>query len=212
MVVLLSLPFTSLELSSRCLSCLRVSSAALSALRRDVALDDAAAVAELARRLDVSFRVGRGDPPALATLDGEDVDRELRSERCGDAASRVAAHASVRESLLARQRAFRQAPGLVADGRDMGTVVFPDACLKLFLTASPQERAQRRYKQLIAKGISASLHGLFEEIEERDRRDTNRAVAPLAPAADAVVVDTSDVSLDAVFDRVLKLALERIPG
>jgi cytidylate kinase len=185
---------------------------ALSALRHDIALDDAPALAALASDLDVSFRTGNGDPPVLATLDGEDVNRELRSERCGDAASRVAVHVPVRDALLARQRAFRQATGLVADGRDMGTVVFPDARLKLFLTASLRVRAQRRYKQLIAKGISASLHDLYEEIQERDRRDMNRAVAPLSPAADAVVIDTSNESLDAVFERVMRLARERIAG
>ena len=185
---------------------------ALSALRSGVALGDERALANLARDLNVEFRIGKGDPPVLATLDGEDVDQELRSERCGDAASRVAAYAAVREALLARQRAFRRAPGLVADGRDMGTVVFPDAALKLFLTASAQERAQRRYKQLIAKGISASLLGLYEEIQERDRRDTERAVAPLSAALDAVVIDTSSVPLEAVFERVMKLARERFTG
>jgi cytidylate kinase len=182
---------------------------ALKALRHDIALDDAAAVARLALALNVSFRLGDGDPPVLATLDGENVDQELRSERCGDAASRVAAHAAVRDALLARQHAFRSAPGLVADGRDMGTVVFPDARLKLFLTASAQERAHRRYKQLIAKGISASLYGLCEEIKERDRRDTERLIAPLKPAEDAVIIETSDVPLDVVFERAMKLVCER---
>ena len=183
---------------------------ALSALRHAVALDDAAALAELARNLDVSFRLGDGDPAVLATLDGEDVNQELRSERCGDAASQVAVHAPVREALLARQRAFRRAPGLVADGRDMGTVVFPDAPLKLFLTASAKERARRRHKQLIAKGISASLRGLRKEIQERDRRDTERLVAPLKPAKDAIVFETSNVSLDDVFERAMELVRERI--
>jgi cytidylate kinase len=183
---------------------------ALNALRRSVALDDAVTLAKLARDLDVSFRLTDGDPPVLATLDGEDVNQELRSERCADAASQVAVHESVREALLTRQRAFRRAPGLVADGRDMGTVVFPDASLKLFLTARAQERAQRRHKQLIAKGISASLHSLCEEIQERDRRDTERLVAPLKPAKDAIVIETSDVSLNDVFERVMELVHERI--
>lgn len=183
---------------------------ALSAIRRGINLADEAEVASLARNLAVSFRIGGGDPPVLATLDGEDVDRELRTESCGDAASRVAALGAVREALLARQRAFCRPPGLVADGRDMGTVVFPGACLKLFLTASSEVRAQRRYKQLIAKGISASLHGLCEEIQERDRRDTDRAVAPLRPAEDAVVVDTSNVSPDELFEQAIKLARESI--
>jgi cytidylate kinase len=183
---------------------------ALSAMRRGIDLANEAELAELARNLEVSFRIGSGDPPVLATLDGEDVDRELRTESCGDAASRVAALGGVREALLDRQRAFCRPPGLIADGRDMGTVVFPDACLKLFLTASSEVRAQRRYKQLIAKGISASLHGLCEEIQERDRRDTERAVAPLKPAVDAVVVDTSEVSPDVLFEQAVKLARECI--
>lgn len=183
---------------------------ALSALERRVDLDDAEALARVARELDVEFRTGTGDPPVRALLAGRDVDRALRSERCGDAASRVAVVAAVREALLARQRAFRRPPGLVADGRDMGTVVFPDAVLKVFLTASPDVRARRRHKQLIAKGISASLDSLLREIRERDRRDSERTVAPLKPAADAVVVDTSGLPLDAVFDRVMGLARARL--
>ena len=119
---------------------------------------------------------------------------------------------AVRDALLARQRAFRQAPGLVADGRDMGTVVFPDAMLKLFLTANAEERARRRHNQLIAKGISASLHSLLKEIQERDRRDMQRSVAPLKPARDAIVVDTSDVPLDAVFDHAMHLIRDRMQG
>ncbi len=183
--------------------------AALSALQQGVDLDDAAALARVARELDVAFRVGDGDPPVRALLNGREVDQELRSERCGEAASRVAAVPAVRTALLGRQRDFRRAPGLVADGRDMGTVVFPDAVLKVFLTATAAERARRRHKQLIAKGISASLNTLLGYIQERDRRDSERTVAPLKPAADAVVMDTSDVSLDEVLDRVMNLARAR---
>lgn len=185
---------------------------ALSALRQGVALDDAMALAQVALGLNVAFRVGDGDPPVRALLDGEDVDRELRSEACGGAASRVAAVPAVRRALLERQRAFRRPPGLVADGRDMGTVVFPDAALKLFLTASAEERASRRYKQLIAKGISASLRDLLTNIRERDLRDRERSMAPLVPAADAVVLDTGGVAPDAVFEQAFALVRQRLPA
>ena len=119
------------------------------------------------------------------------------------AASRVAVHPAVRAALLGRQRAFRRPPGLVADGRDMGTVVFPDAGLKVFLTASPEERARRRHKQLIEKGISSTIESLLRDIRERDARDADRAVAPLAPAADAVILDTTDMTIDAAIRFVL---------
>lgn len=185
---------------------------ALSALRQGVALDDAPVLARVASGLNVAFRVGDGDPPVRALLDGEDVDRELRSERCGGAASQVAAVPAVRGALLERQRAFRRPPGLVADGRDMGTVVFPDAALKLFLTASAEERASRRYKQLIAKGISASLRDLLTDIRERDLRDSKRSMAPLVPAADAVVLDTGGMPPDAVFEQALGLVRQRLPA
>lgn len=183
---------------------------ALSALRREIPLDDAQSLAQVALELNVEFRVDDGDPPVRALLDGEDVDRELRSERCGGAASQVAALPAVRRALLDRQRAFRRPPGLVADGRDMGTVVFPDAALKLFLTASAEERANRRYKQLIAKGISASLRDLLTDIRERDLRDSERSTAPLVPAADAVVLNTSGMPLDVVFEQALALVRQRL--
>ena len=183
---------------------------ALSALRRGIALDDAPALAATARDLALCFRVSDGDPPVRALLEGQDVDRELRTEQCGDAASRVAAVPAVRRALLQRQRDFRRAPGLVADGRDMGSVVFPDAVCKVFLTASSEARAHRRHKQLIEKGISASLPALLGDIRERDKRDSERSVAPLAPAPDAIVLDTTDVSLDEVYARVMKLVRERL--
>ena len=182
---------------------------ALEAVRRGIPLDHPEALARAAGALSASFRVSGGDPPVVALLGGEEVQRELRSEACADAASRVAALPAVRAALLARQRDFRQAPGLVADGRDMGTVVFPDARLKLFLTASPEVRAERRHKQLIAKGISANVRDLLGDIRERDHRDSSRAIAPLKPAADAVVIDTSDDSLDSVFGRAMELAASR---
>ena len=159
---------------------------ALSALNARCDTRDAGACASLAKDLDVDFLVpdsGPGEPVIL--LDGEDVTRDLRAETTGNAASLLAAYGEVRQALLARQRAFRRAPGLVADGRDMGTVVFPDAQLKIFLTASPEERAKRRYKQLMTKGLGVSLADLVEEIAERDRRDAERSVAPLEPAPDA---------------------------
>ena len=163
----------------------------------------------MARDLDADFRVTDGDPPVRALLAGEPVDDALRGEDCGEAASRVAAVPAVREALLDRQRAFRRPPGLVADGRDMGTVVFPDAPLKLFLTASPEERAERRHKQLIAKGISATVPDLLRDIQDRDRRDSERTVAPLRPADDAVLLDTSGQSPDRVFGRVMELVAAR---
>jgi len=178
---------------------------ALAALRAGVALDDAGALAVAARDLDATFEVTDGDPPVRALLAGAPVDGELRGEDCGEAASRVAAVPAVRDALLARQRAFRRRPGLVADGRDMGTVVFPDAPLKLFLTASPEERAQRRHKQLIAKGISARVPALLQDIQERDRRDSERRVAPLKPADDAVLLETSGLSPEQVFERAMEL-------
>jgi CMP/dCMP kinase len=181
---------------------------ALAAQRRDMVLEDVSAVAGLARNLDVQFDVDADGAPVIL-LDGAPVGPELRTEQAGNAASRVAALQPVRDALLARQRAFRQVPGLVADGRDMGTVVFPDAPLKVFLTASCEERARRRYKQLKEQGLSANLHALSEELVERDRRDAERSVAPLKPADDAVVLDSTHLDIDAVLEQVLRLAEER---
>jgi cytidylate kinase len=132
-----------------------------------------------------------------------DVTRELRAETTGDRASRVAAIPAVREALVQRQRDFRKPPGLVADGRDMGTVIFPDAEAKVFLTASARERARRRYKQLVEKGIDANIDRLYDEIVERDRRDEQRAVAPLKPAPDARIIDTTTMSIDEVAESVI---------
>ena len=129
----------------------------------------------------------------------------IREEAVGNAASRIAVMPAVRAALVDRQRAFRRPPGLVADGRDMGTVIFPDAALKVFLTASAQARAERRYKQLIEKGFSANLPGLLRDLEERDRRDASRAIAPLAPAEDAQVVDSTALGIDETVERVLGL-------
>jgi CMP/dCMP kinase len=181
---------------------------ALAALRRDMDLDDVAALSGLAAGLDARFQVDDAGNPVIL-LDGAPVGAELRTEQAGNAASRVAAHRSVRDALLERQRAFRQPPGLVADGRDMGTVVFTQAPLKVFLTASCEERAKRRYKQLKEQGLSANLLALSEELAERDRRDAERSVAPLKPADDAVVLDSTHMDIESVLEQVLRLARER---
>lgn len=182
---------------------------ALSAEEQSLAMDDEAALAALAGRLDVAFRLDPGDDVSRPLLDGREVSEALRSERCGEHASRIASYPQVRAALLARQRAFRRAPGLVADGRDMGSVVFPDAELKIFLTASVDERARRRYKQLIAKGIGVRLAPLLREISARDKRDRERSVAPMKPASDAVVIDTTALGIDEVFEHVMRIASER---
>jgi len=175
----------------------------------------------------ISLRKGLLDEPALAQhaesmdvrflgeeilLENHDVNDEIRREEVGNRASEVARMPAVRQALLKRQRAFRQPPGLVADGRDMGTVVFPDASLKIFLTASPEVRAERRYKQLIEKGINANLRALSRDLQERDARDANRAVAPLVPAPDSQVLDSSALSVDAVVERILERYEERTLG
>lgn len=180
---------------------------ALAAVKQGVDFDDDTALAGVARALDVRFEAGDGG--VRVWLAGEDVSQEIRSEACGELASRAAAVATVRAALLARQRAFCRAPGLVADGRDMGTVVFPAAELKIFLTASAEERARRRHKQLIDKGISVSLAQLFDDIVERDRRDSERKVAPLKPAEDAIEIDTTGLSIDEVVNQVCDLWNQR---
>jgi len=176
---------------------------ALKALRAGVAPDAEPALAEIARRLDVVFAGGR------IMLDGADVTDAIREVAVGAAASQVAVHPAVRAALVDRQRAFRRAPGLVADGRDMGTVVFPDATVKIFVTASAEERARRRHKQLIEKGISDTIESLLREIRERDARDAGRAVAPLVAARDAAVLDTTDMTADAAVRFVVARCRER---
>ncbi|MDX1517915.1 MAG: (d)CMP kinase, partial [Woeseiaceae bacterium] len=167
----------------------------LAADRRGVPLDDADGLAEVARSLDVEFG-STADGEERILLDGEDVTDALRTEETGTGASTVAALTPVREALLELQRSFRRAPGLVADGRDMGTQVFADADLKVFLTASAEERARRRHKQLKDKGIDVSLAALSRDIADRDRRDTERVVAPLRPAGDARMLDSSGQSIE----------------
>ena len=171
---------------------------ALFALRKGASLADEAAVAALAAELPAEFRAGE------VWLAGENVTQAIRAEEVGEGASKVAALPAVREALLARQRAYALAPGLVADGRDMGTVVFPQAQTKVFLTASAEARAERRYKQLIEKGNSANLPDLVRDMRARDERDTQRAVAPLKPAPDATVLDSTAMNIDQVVEAVLQ--------
>tara|TARA_R110001599_G_scaffold56620_1_gene156398 strand:- start:57 stop:749 length:693 start_codon:yes stop_codon:yes gene_type:complete len=184
----------------------------MAADRHGVALDDELAVATLAKNLDVQFVPGAAGEPTSVLLEGDDVSGELRTEKTGLLASKVAVLGAVRSALLQRQRDFAQAPGLVADGRDMGTVVFTDAPLKIFLTASAEERAERRYKQLKSKGDDVNLATLLLEIQARDKRDSERELAPLKPAADAIQLDSSGLGIEEVFERVLAEAKIRLPS
>ncbi len=183
---------------------------ALAGEKAGLAIDDEAGHAALAGRLDAEFGFDQAGEERVL-LHGADVTRELRSESTGAAASRVAAWPSVRAALIGRQRAYAEPPGLVADGRDMGSVVFPAAGLKIFLTASPEERARRRHNQLKEKGLSVNLAALSAEIAERDRRDSSRPVAPLVACADAVILDTTGLDIGEVVSRILGLAQERFP-
>jgi len=171
---------------------------ALLALREGVDTADADRLAALARQAQPVFRADRVE------LAGEDISLAIRSEQVGRATSVVSAHGRVRSELMQAQRAFRRWPGLVADGRDMGTIVFPDACLKVFLTASVEVRANRRFKQLIEKGYSANIDTLSADLRERDERDRSRSVAPLKPAADARMLDTSSMSVEEAVGRLLQ--------
>jgi cytidylate kinase len=182
---------------------------ALAGRRTGLDLSDAQGLAGLAQQLDIRF----GSTPAggeIVWLDGQDVTHDIRTESAGNDASKVAALPAVRTALLERQRRFATAPGLVADGRDMGTVVFPDARVKIFLTATADERAERRYKQLKEKGVAATLAALSREIAERDQRDTTRVAAPLVASEDAVLLDSTGLSVDAVVERVLSIIRERL--
>jgi cytidylate kinase len=183
---------------------------AVAAARHQVTFDNIDGLAVLAAHMDVLFRMAPGDAEPAITLEGEDVTRLLRAEQVGAQASLVATIPEVRAALLRRQRAFARPPGLVADGRDMGTVVFPDAALKVFLTASPDERARRRYNQLIGKGETASLRDLVAQVNERDERDRSRPVAPLRPAENATVMDSTTMTIDEVVEAILAVARERL--
>ncbi|WP_245582608.1 (d)CMP kinase [Oceanobacter kriegii] len=175
----------------------------LAADRKGIALDDESSVSAVAANLDVRFVPTPQGVEVI--LEGEDVTTTIRTEEVGSLASQVAALPAVRDALLQRQRDFRTNPGLIADGRDMGTVVFTDANVKVFLTASAEERGQRRFKQLLDNGIDASLPALIEDIRARDERDSNRAVAPLRPAEDAQVIDSTELSIDEVCEQVVEL-------
>ena len=180
---------------------------ALAAMNHGVDFDNESALAVIAEHLDIRFQ--QEGEAIVIVLEGDDVTRQIRTEEVGSNASRAAAFGRVREALLKRQRAFRTEPGLIADGRDMGTVVFPEANLKIFMTASAEERANRRFKQLRESGASADYDRVLADIVERDERDSNRSVAPLKPAADAVVIDTTVQSIDEVMDRVMALVTDR---
>ncbi|MDE2338947.1 MAG: (d)CMP kinase [Gammaproteobacteria bacterium] len=180
---------------------------ALAGIEHKLAADDVDGHARLAGAMQVRF--GTESEGERVLLEGRDVTAAIRTETLGQGASRVAAWPPVRAALLGRQRAFVEAPGLIADGRDMGTVVFPHAPLKIFLTASAEERARRRYNQLKEKGSGASLSALSREIAERDARDSSRAVAPLVPAADAERIDSTELTIEAAVERVIELGRRR---
>ena len=174
----------------------------------DISAIDETQIIDIAVNLSISYQKKNDD--LVIFLDGEDVTQLIRNEKIGEKASQIAALPAVREALLARQRAFLQAPGLVADGRDMGTVVFPDSVLKIYLTASAEERAQRRYKQLKGKGIDVNLSSLVEELRLRDDRDMNRKIAPLKPASDAIVIDTTRLNIEQVTEEVMNWVGQRV--
>ncbi|MGY4535316.1 cytidylate kinase [Pseudomonas sp. TE3786] len=182
---------------------------AFAARNHGVDLTNEEALKLLAAHLDVQFLAAANGQPQRIILEGEEVTDAIRNEQIGAGASQVAALGAVRDALLQRQRAFQEMPGLVADGRDMGTVVFPDAPLKIFLTASAEERARRRYLQLKAKGDDVNLASLLDEIRLRDERDTQRTVAPLKPAADAIQLDSTELSIEQVLERILSEVANR---
>ncbi len=182
---------------------------ALASLNKMVPEDDTRALVELGRTAPIVFkRSGSGD--SQVELGGQEVTLDLRREEVGDRASRIAAIPALRTALLDRQKRFRRMPGLVADGRDMGTVIFPDSVLKIYLTASPQIRAERRHKQLINKGIEANIAGLLADIIARDDRDHNREIAPLVPAADSISIDSTQLTIEEVVTKVLDFAENRL--
>lgn len=179
---------------------------ALASLQREIALDDTGALERLAAGLAVRFERGSAGGAPRTLLDGKDVEHLIRCEECGQRASRLAANPTLRPLLLGLQRGFRRLPGLVADGRDMGSVVFPDAALKIYLTASAEERARRRHDQLMANGSDVSFAHLLGEIRKRDKRDRERSLAPLRPAENAIVIDTTAHGIEAVAEKVLTAA------
>ena len=183
---------------------------AIAAERNQIKSEDE--LVQLIDKLDVKFKINDIESMAEVFFDGEVVTDEIRSETCGKAASVIAPIVAVRKALLIQQRAFCKEPGLIADGRDMGTVVFPNAKLKIFLTANIEERAKRRFKQLKQGGISVNLRRLYTEIAERDKRDSTRSVSPLKPAEDAIVIDTSTLDVKGVIEEISKLVVDRMPN
>ena len=183
---------------------------AIAAERNQIKSEDE--LVQLIDKLDVKFKINDIESMAEVFFDGEVVTDEIRSETCGKAASVIAPIVAVRKALLIQQRAYCKEPGLIADGRDMGTVVFPNAKLKIFLTANIEERAKRRFKQLKQGGISVNLRRLYTEIAERDKRDSTRSVSPLKPAEDAIVIDTSTLDVKGVMEEISKLVVDRIPN
>ena len=183
---------------------------AIAAERNQIKSEDE--LVQLIDKLDVKFKINDIESMTEVFFDGEVVTDEIRSETCGKAASVIAPIVAVRKALLIQQRAFCKEPGLIADGRDMGTVVFPNAKLKIFLTANIEERAKRRFKQLKQGGISVNLRRLYTEITERDKRDSTRSVSPLKPAEDAIVIDTSTLDVKGVMEEISKLVVDRIPN
>jgi cytidylate kinase len=181
---------------------------AYAAIKNSIALDDEMALSDLAVKLNLEFK--EINNAVAIVLDGVDVSPFIRNEEMGAAASKVAVLPKVREALLQRQRDFRQAPGLVADGRDMGTVVFPDAQVKIFLDASAEERAKRRFLQLEARGVKADFDKILSEIKERDFRDRNRATSPLVPADDALILDSTTLSIEEVVEKAIIFAESRL--
>ncbi len=181
---------------------------AYASLQQGVAAEDVPGLVKLAESLALEFVAAEAGQDAKILLSNQEISKEIRDPACGAVASKVSAHLPVREALLARQRAFRQWPGLIADGRDMGTVVFPDANVKIFMDADPEERAKRRLKQLQARGINVSLAQILTELIARDKRDRQRSVSPLVPAEDAHLVDTTHLSIDEVMASIMALLQE----
>jgi cytidylate kinase len=178
---------------------------AYAAIKHDISLEDEAGLVKIAENLDLKFNYANVSAPPVILYEKEDVTDAIRNEAIGNGASKVGSLPEVRKALLQRQYDFRQPPGLVTDGRDMGTVIFPDAFVKIFLTASPEERAKRRAKQLKEKGIEVNLEALIEELRERDKRDQERAVAPLKPAVDAICIDTDKMTIEEVFAKAMSI-------
>lgn len=181
---------------------------AYAAAKNNISSNDVGKLVELAEKMDLQFQLKKDSQIVL--LDGEDVSKQIRTEACGQQASAIAALPEVRKVLLQRQRSFAKSPGLVTDGRDMGTVVFPDAILKFFLYATEQERARRRYLQLKDRGNNVSLAEVVDELVKRDERDTSRIHSPMKPASDAIIIDTTELNITQVFNNVLKLVEERL--